>query len=342
MILLCVILGIYNNGAIFMEHNYQNTIENNKKSLKELIGNISYREAVNLHLELLMIYPNTGMHINKNLIKDNLINTYAPKENIINTVENNLLIVRQNLIDESEFDWLRNSKRIQITCLEILKRIPVYQTRQDLYGNDKFEQFQSSIDTLNFVSFHSSFQPQTFQSPTVQYQQVINQMPLHEKLNVLKNIKSLYNQIHELDNYSRWLEANNQTQIEWTKQYLKTSNFYISKVIGKEEISTIKDTVLSSLDLIGYTPDNNKPMTYSLPLEKKLFVDKMKRAWSQKKYRDAGKTKSQYHLPLTKMTKARLEKLAEVKGLSTTAMLDAIINTAYERDCLGENGEELY
>ena len=73
-----------------------------------------------------------------------------------------------------------------------------------------------------------------------------------------------------------------------------------------------------------------------------LFIDKMKRAWSQKKYRNAGKTKQPYHLPLTKHTKARLEKMAKVKGLSETALLDILINSEYQLKFLDVDGSELY
>ena len=76
--------------------------------------------------------------------------------------------------------------------------------------------------------------------------------------------------------------------------------------------------------------------------ERTLFVDKMKRAWSQQKYRDAGKTKKPYHLPLTKNTKDRLEKMAQVKGLSETAMLDILINRSYEMEYVDIDGKDLY
>ncbi len=58
--------------------------------------------------------------------------------------------------------------------------------------------------------------------------------------------------------------------------------------------------------------------------------------------RDAGKTKKPYHLPLTKNTKSRLTKMAQVQGLSETAMLETLINRSYELDYVNADGKDLY
>ena len=110
-----------------------------------------------------------------------------------------------------------------------------------------------------------------------------------------------------------------------------------------EEI--LRDAVLASLDMIDYpifAELKNRNFRYEPTANKELIIDKMKRAWSQQKYRDAGNTKKPYHLPLTKKTKARLEKMAQVQGVSETAMLDILINRFYDLDYVDVNGKDLY
>lgn len=102
---------------------------------------------------------------------------------------------------------------------------------------------------------------------------------------------------------------------------------------------------LASLDLIdidNYRVVIDKGFVPRETANKELVIDKMKRAWSQQKYRNAGKTKKPYHLPLTKKTRARLEKMAKVQGLSETAMLDILINRLYELDYIDVDGKDLY
>ena len=103
--------------------------------------------------------------------------------------------------------------------------------------------------------------------------------------------------------------------------------------------------VLASLDIIDYPVSNKESNIYNNHIpsaRKEKLIEKMKRAWSQQKYRDAGKTKKPYHLPLTKKTKARLAKMSQVQGLSETAMLDILINRFYELDYVDINGKDLY
>ena len=112
-----------------------------------------------------------------------------------------------------------------------------------------------------------------------------------------------------------------------------------------ESVEEIRSFILATLDLIdipAYDKEKNIYSSYIPSDRKERVVDKMKRAWSQQKYRDAGKTKNPYHLPLTKKTKGRLAKMAQVQGLSETAVLDILINRFYELDYVDVDGKDLY
>jgi len=66
-------------------------------------------------------------------------------------------------------------------------------------------------------------------------------------------------------------------------------------------------------------------LSYGTSESKELILLKMKKTWSQKKFRDSGKAKKPYHLPLTIETQAQLEELAKLKNMNKSKVLEAII-----------------
>ena len=146
-------------------------------------------------------------------------------------------------------------------------------------------------------------------------------------------------------NYDKWLNDNEERQLKWAANYLVEKKLIVNVSNLENSKVELKAIVLSSLDLIDYPSRievRDKNYSYKMSANKEIIIDKMKRAWSQQKYRDAGKTKKPYHLPLTKNTKARLKKMAQVQGLSETAMLDILINRFYELDYVDVDGKDLY
>ena len=126
---------------------------------------------------------------------------------------------------------------------------------------------------------------------------------------------------------------------------MKKAGIYSELIRDRVSLKEIRSHILASLDVISYPLTEasiNNASKYVSNDRKEIIVDKMKRAWSQQKYRDAGKTKKSYHLPLTIQTHARLEKMAEVHRLSQTAMLDILINSEYDLKFLDIDGNEIY
>ncbi|MDN6275298.1 MAG: hypothetical protein L0J53_02475, partial [Psychrobacter sp.] len=157
------------------------------------------------------------------------------------------------------------------------------------------------------------------------------------KRGVTEAIKDAWHILESNDNYSKWLKT---ADLDWVYNYLVERDLYqydLEKYVGNNNREL---RLLASLDAIDIKLEQGQSYTHSP--NKTIIIDKMKRAWSQQKYRDAGKTKKPYHLPLTKKTKARLKKMAQVQGLSETAMLDIVINRFYELDYVDVDGKDLY
>jgi len=121
--------------------------------------------------------------------------------------------------------------------------------------------------------------------------------------------------------------------LEWSYRYIRTKNREFRRVryIPKNE-KDHKTLIISFLDYLFYFYENQHYV-----LTTQLF-----KAWSQKKFRDAEKTKNMYHLPLTKKAKKELKKLSQVKNLSENLMLEKLINEAYLKDICDENGVSKY
>lgn len=121
--------------------------------------------------------------------------------------------------------------------------------------------------------------------------------------------------------------------LEWSYRYIRTKNREFRRVryIPKNE-KEHKTLIISFLDYLFYFYENQHYV-----LTTQLF-----KAWSQKKFRDAKKTKNMYHLPLTKKAKKELKKLSQVKNLSENLMLEKLINEAYLKEICDENGVSRY
>lgn len=142
----------------------------------------------------------------------------------------------------------------------------------------------------------------------------------------------------------KWLKQDDEDQLLWAWNYLKeqskkalflcpASSFLPPPANRKEYYNAI----LASLDAMTVFDGFGQPNA-----EKQVFIAKFKKAWSQRKFRAAGKTKKPYHLPLTIKAKSSLEKLALVKDCSESDILEELINREYVVICLDAQGNEKY
>lgn len=135
------------------------------------------------------------------------------------------------------------------------------------------------------------------------------------------------------DSQLKWIDSSNTNQTEWAIKYLQSKyrliSFFTVDTIHSYEPSLIIST---SLDCYKAFPYN----------EKSQFIERMRKSWSMQKFRDAGKTKTKHHLPLTKQAKRNLKKLALFKNKSESEMLEELINESYLLEMCDDEGRALY
>ena len=297
-----------------------NLINENKKYFDENIRCLSVREVSWLQSYFTSEINVSFMSMGSTNLYEELINKLARTDNFKQVVYDARSNMQYNLVPDEYFQWFKDSFRAQIFILNFLEYEYDYHVKN--------HNLSDMIKTIyNFFDIKD------------------NENTVEHKIILINNIYLIFETMILSDNYTKWLKVNETGKLEWTANYL-VKNKLMLDIDGRlisEEI--LRDAVLASLDMIDYpifSELKNRNFRYEPTANKELIIDKMKRAWSQQKYRSAGKTKKAYHLPLTKKTKAKLEKMAQVQGLSETAMLDILINRFYELDYVDVDGKDLY
>lgn len=141
-----------------------------------------------------------------------------------------------------------------------------------------------------------------------------------EKMDFLLNKKIEWIKHKTSDKEIKWLDPKDEGQLIWAWEYLtkQRKNLAIPDPTDMREYNA---AVLASLD----------EMSYGYPSDKKLFMEQMKRTWSQKKFRDSGKAKKPYYLPLTIKTREKLQWLAENSGQKPSEILEQLIQESHEK-----------
>lgn len=102
--------------------------------------------------------------------------------------------------------------------------------------------------------------------------------------------------------------------------------------------------------IINYVPTckNNYQLLITTYLDYLYFYDKVQhenainklnKAWSQKKFREGGKVRKPHHLPLTKKTIEKLKKLSAFKNISESDMLEEFIDQIFLKEMCDEHGK---
>lgn len=302
------------------DNKYSQIIYNNKSYFDKNIRSLTERQVKWMQIYLA---SKVNVSFSSNGSSDRheeLIKQLSRHENFKDYVYHSYLEMSNNLIPENNFEWLIDNLRGQIFILNILNKEKSY-IYFDINNNNLMEDVYRFFDNKD------------------------NANSLESKIFLLSNIQKRWSFVIRSESYSKWLVESDILHIEWTKEYLKKDGIYNNLVRNNKCPKETRNHILASLDLIDHPVSeimNDNYINYRSSDRKEIIIDKMKRAWSQQKYRSAGKTKKAYHLPLTKKTKAKLEIMAQVKGLSETAMLDILINRFYELDYVDVDGKELY
>ena len=153
-------------------------------------------------------------------------------------------------------------------------------------------------EMLNIKSFE--FLESTFQNPDQFLEAIIYCFDYYhpnkkEAAQYVLTLQSDWMKIFVDDPIGKWLKEDDQDQINWTWSYLLNE----SRILPHTSISSTSDmrpSILVSLDFFAYEH----------PYEKESFINRMKKAWSQYKFRNSDKAKKQRSVSMSDKTKMQL------------------------------------
>lgn len=122
------------------------------------------------------------------------------------------------------------------------------------------------------------------------------------------------------DHETQWINPKDSAQLKWAWSYLI-----------KQQVAAPLPSPIDNKDLLACILATLDDMSYGHPAEKQLFQEKMKKTWSQKKYRDSGKAKKQHYMPLTKDARDKLSALSEEWSMKPHEVVELLIQEANEQ-----------
>ncbi|WP_019613664.1 hypothetical protein [Psychromonas ossibalaenae] len=145
-------------------------------------------------------------------------------------------------------------------------------------------------------------------------------LEISQKRSLLKYWKETWGSIYGTERFI-WLDNKNAKQCEWAWDYLsknKDLNIPHWFIPVPTTAQQMYDATITAFD------------TFSAHIDtKKMFMIKMKKAWSQKKHRDSMEGKKAYNFVLKNEVKEKLDKLAKANGLKKNEYLEQIINQEF-------------
>ncbi|NAX45448.1 hypothetical protein CAG70_00285, partial [Photobacterium halotolerans] len=145
-----------------------------------------------------------------------------------------------------------------------------------------------------------------------------------QQQHLINQIQSIWQTIFQDKRVLNWLDKNNPKQWQWAWEYiLNFDKNLISFIWPPTSDNEIKSAIVSIFDMFDILHDN--------PDRKTLLIGNMKRAWSQKKFRDKNEGKKAYSISMTEKTKQKLDSLAEHKGMKINETIEILIKNEFEK-----------
>ena len=146
-----------------------------------------------------------------------------------------------------------------------------------------------------------------------------------QQQDILETLKVKWQDVQSRNTLINWLEENNPTQWRWAWSYLQNiTQRPLEPAWVPHSDTEKKAAVIATIDL----SDNVD--------RKELIIDKMKKAWSQKKFREKSSGKKPYSISMTLNTKQKLNALAEEKNMKINEMIEYLVRSEYNKREINE------
>lgn len=153
------------------------------------------------------------------------------------------------------------------------------------------------------------------------------------RLEKIETALNTFNKNIKINEKNHFKKLENQKFLEWLLPYLRKTDDYFMNIPFIET-----NHKRSQFFITAY-------LDYYLYIDKEKYentLNKINKAWSQKKFRDGNKVKKPYHIPLTKKAKEELAKLSDFKNLSESDILEKLIHQMFLNEMCDEKENSKY
>ncbi|MGP5192614.1 hypothetical protein ACTXJO_03080 [Psychrobacter celer] len=243
--------------------------------------------------------------------------------------------LNQYILNENNFHWLYENLRAQIFTLTYMR---LYYSEQIRIANKNcVNEIQDYLFPIEVRNINIDYKGEIIDAVYEIFdKEQIEGFPIEKshKEVLMEKIRTLWSAINRKCDYTEWVNKADESKISWLERYLNRKGYYIDTIEAASTLDQRKALCLASLDLFEFKSTLKGSYDYSESSEKADFIDRMKRSWNQKVYRNSGRERKKYHLPLTNETKQRLDKIADVENRKQADILETLINDYYESNDL--------
>lgn len=242
---------------------------------------------------------------------------FKPSSNRERFVENMELACARQLIHISNFEWVKDNDR---ACYWLWLKVRTA-TEPELLAD--YENIDPRSNLFVYDELNLNISPSSIEERyncIVSFFDSWRSDPSYKTL-FLDNQRNQWGCILRLQRPFKWLDADNEQQCLWAWEQLSKRGIptqHINFITSKE----IYHAVFAAFDAWQAHSFDSK----------ELFLTKINKAWSQKKYRDNLEGKKPLNTYLNEETKHKLDVLSAKNRRKIHEMLEYIIIDAYDRD----------
>lgn len=262
-----------------------------------------------------------------NSLKKECLNLLKHDQNKQIEILNKLEILKN--ISEVFFSWIADPDIRDLIWVQKKIDFELLNQNSSLFGINKNNQEKHYSKFRLCVSFDKidSVEPQNNNQSLLQ--PVLN--TYDKKIKFVDNIKTEWHKWKiQTDSFSKWLENLDQNTLLWCYNY-------ISKKESCSPNTNLETTITPIMVLVLIDSINFKTTDAYI-----IYIERLKKSWSQYKFKSANKVKNKYHLPLTKQAKSFLEQLAEFKHKSEAEIMEELLKREYKDLMCDERGNLKY
>lgn len=263
----------------------------------------------------------------------NFIVGHYPYEKIVPTIESIKYSVNLSDFEEEDLNWLLKNDRacywfymtiknltFTINEASTFREVLYYPHTNAFHCSTRYTTTYNSQSILFLYLFPTKKQVTDTQSRFNEIKNIFNKWEESDflKTKLLEALKEEWRNVHLFSPFEGF-NYKNKEHLEWIEGYMSKSGFYFSYSGFYSE----KDKFFQFQSMFD--------LWKTTAAEKQLFVQRLRRAWSQKNFRASVQDKSSLNTFISKKSKDRLKNLASDSNLSMSNYLEKLINDAYNK-----------